>query len=401
MLRSLLATAADVRKVGVGGCAVPVIPHFSTKLVLRGLMTAHMIDWITARIPCFHPEPIDGGRVMKLSPNGEIVWEVASRLEVEGSFESNLLIRTWALDPDGKGNILEISGNPTKWLQGHNLFGGFLQPGPLAELMMYRLVELLPGLQPTDMDRRRWRSGLFDLLRVDVNRMLKLDSRASVRAWLRAAEQSAYMKHRGRGTLTKNGTLYFGQHSRRWSAKFYSKGDELEAGKGHDLPKHIESPGQLLAWATDKLRYEVVLRSMELKDKGLRLASDWSDTTGAELLNGIAKGITMSDLKALPTTAIQSLPTRLLAVYHLWQEGHDLRAMYPKNTFYRYRRQLLPYSVDIAILQPHEDKRSNVVPLIRILEAVPVGPPEWAYGTPLLVGPSDLIDARRRFAAAR
>lgn len=109
----------------------------------------------------------------------------------------------------------------------------------------------------------------------------------------------------------------------------------------------------------------------------------------------------MSNLKALPTTAIQSLPTRLLAVYHLWQEGHDLRAMYPKNTFYRYRRQLLPYGVDIAVLQPNDDKFSNVVPLIRILEAVPVSPPEWAYGTPLLIGPADLVEARRRFAAAR
>ena len=57
---------------------------------------------------------------------------------------------------------------------------------------------------------------------------------------------------------------------------------------------------------------------------------------------------------------------------------------------------MLPHGIDIAIRQPHED-RSNVVPLIRVIEAVPVGPPEWAYGTPLLVGPSDLIEARRRF----
>lgn len=47
-------------------------------------------------------------------------------------------------------------------------------------------------------------------------------------------------------------------------------------------------------------------------------------------------------------------------------------------------------------LQPHEG-RSNVVPLIRMIEAVPVGPPEWAYGTSLLVGPSDWIEAWRWF----
>ena len=50
-------------------------------------MTTIMIDWITARVPCFHPEPILGGRVLKLSPEGEKVWEVATRLEVVGSHE--------------------------------------------------------------------------------------------------------------------------------------------------------------------------------------------------------------------------------------------------------------------------------------------------------------------------
>jgi len=365
-------------------------------------MTSHMIDWISARVPCFHPVPLDGGRVMKLSPDGAIEWEVASRLEVEGSHSTNLLLRTCGVDPDGCGVILELSGNPTKWMQGHNLFGGFLAPGPLVELLMYRLCEVLPGLQPTDLDLRRWRDGHVELLRVDVNRMFALDRPSHVRAWLRAAEHSAYLKHRGKGTLTRDGTLYFGKHSRRWAAKFYAKGDELDAGKDHALPKTIEAEDAawLSAWAGDKLRFEVVLRAMELKERGLRWVFDWSDTTGAEILNGIAKGIQMSDQRALPTTAIQDLPVRLVAVYHLWQEGHDIRAMYPSRTFYRYRRQLLPYGIDIAIRQPHED-RSNVVPLVRVLEAVPASLPDWVYGTSLLLGPADLDEARRRFRESR
>lgn len=104
----------------------------------------------------------------------------------------------------------------------------------------------------------------------------------------------------------------------------------------------------------------------------------------------------MSDQLTLPTTALENLPPRLVAVYHLWQEGHDIRAMFPKPTFYRYRKGLLPLGVDLAVRQPHED-RSNVVPLIRVLEAVPMEPPAWAYGTSLLVGPADLIEARSRF----
>lgn len=359
-------------------------------------MTTIMIDWITARVPCFHPEPIIGGRVLKLSPEGEKVWEVATRLEVIGSHETNLLIRTHGTGVDGEGVILEISGNPTKWLQGHNLFGGFAAPGALVEALMYELCGVLQGLQPTAHNHRQWADGRIELLRVDLTQMLQLDSRGSVRAWIRAAEHSAYLRHRGRGSLTKNGTLYYGQHSRRWSLKFYSKGDELEAGKDHGLSEKLERRSDLLNYADRALRCELVMRGMELKRRGLRWCFDWSDTTGAELLNGTVQGLNMSDQLTLPTTALENLPPRLVAVYHLWKEGHDIRAMYPERTFYRYRNQLLPFKIDLANLQPRED-RSNVVPLIRVLEAVPMEPPAWAYNTPLLVGPADLIKARSRF----
>jgi len=359
-------------------------------------VTTTMIDWISARIPCYHAEPIIGGRVLKLTPEGEKLWEVATRLEVAGSYESNLLVRTYGVGLDGEGVILEISGNPTKWLQGHNLFGGFSAPGLLIEALMHRLCQVLPDLQPTAHNHRQWADGRFELSRIDLTWMLQLDSRGSVRAWLRAAERSAYLKQRGRGTLTKNGTLYFGQHSRRWALKFYSKGDELEAGKGHGLSDQLERHEDLLSYADRMLRCELVMRGMELRRRGLRWAFDWSDTTGWQLLKGIVQGLNMSDQITLPTATLENLPPRLFAVYHLWLDGHDIRAMYPKPTFYRYRKQLLPLGIDLAIQQPHED-RSNVVPLIRVLEAVPVGPPDWAYGTPLLVGPSDLIKARSRF----
>lgn len=360
-------------------------------------MTTFMLDWITARVPCFHPVPIDGGRVLKIKPDGEIEWEVASRLPVVGSHESSLLIRTYGVDHLRQGMILEVSGNPTKWLQGHNLFGGFLEPGPLLEMLLYRLCEVLPGLQPSDLDLRRWRDGHCELLRVDVNTMYALGNRPAVRSWLRAAEHSAYLRHRGKGTLVKEGTLYFGQGSKRSVTKFYGKGDELDAGKGHGLPLGLcNHATQLLAWADDKLRFEVMLRSKEIQQRGLRWAFDWSEKTGAEVLKGIAEGIMMSDNKALPTTAITDLPSKLRMAYEAWQNGADLREILSKNTFYRYRRQLLSLGIDIAIRQPHEDC-SNVVPLIRIIEAVPCGPPAWAYGTPLLIGPADLVEARRRF----
>jgi II/X family phage/plasmid replication protein len=52
--------------------------------------------------------------------------------------------------------------------------------------------------------------------------------------------------------------------------------------------------------------------------------------------------------------------------------------MFSKAKFYKRRKQLLEYSIDIAILQDKEEE-SNIVPMIRYLEAVPMGIPDWAY----------------------
>ncbi len=51
--------------------------------------------------------------------------------------------------------------------------------------------------------------------------------------------------------------------------------------------------------------------------------------------------------------------------------------MLSKTSFYKHRRDLLEYGIDIAIRKEVAD-RTNVIPLVRVLEAVPVGVPKWA-----------------------
>ena len=46
--------------------------------------------------------------------------------------------------------------------------------------------------------------------------------------------------------------------------------------------------------------------------------------------------------------------------------------------FYRYRRKLKEYDIDIGILRDVEKDTNNVIPLMRVLEAQPVGIPDWA-----------------------
>lgn len=73
-----------------------------------------------------------------------------------------------------------------------------------------------------------------------------------------------------------------------------------------------------------------------------------------------------------------AMPRTLQASYQLWRQGADLRQLLAKNTFYRHRRELLAYGVDIAAMHLSPE-HNNIVPLMRIIEALPVANPTWAY----------------------
>ncbi|MCC5709515.1 phage/plasmid replication protein, II/X family, partial [Klebsiella pneumoniae] len=61
---------------------------------------------------------------------------------------------------------------------------------------------------------------------------------------------------------------------------------------------------------------------------------------------------------------------------------YDIRSMHSKTAFYRYRKGLMDaLGIDIATVQYKQP--DNVVPFIRIIEAKPMGVPDWAIGTDL------------------
>ena len=89
----------------------------------------------------------------------------------------------------------------------------------------------------------------------------------------------------------------------------------------------------------------------------------------------------MNSVSTLPASVLDAMKPSLRMAYQSWESGVDLRAILPTRTFYRYRAELLPHGIDIAALNPKET--SNVVPLVRVLEAVPAPVPDWAQGTKL------------------
>lgn len=143
-----------------------------------------MIDWVTARLPCQNSGDICDGKVIKINADDTAIeWTTQTRLSLTGSHDSSISIRSVT------ENTIEISGNPAKFLQGHNLFGS----NDLRLLMWVFFETLLSmydiGLNPTIQDLQAIKEGRYTVSRVDINETWFLKNRSEVMAWIRAAGQ--------------------------------------------------------------------------------------------------------------------------------------------------------------------------------------------------------------------
>jgi len=335
-----------------------------------------MIDWVTGKFRITHnPDVLRSGQSIRtkiVDGIETIEYDIANRLSVKGSHDATITIRSHT------DNTVEISGNPAKFLQGHNVFGTndlkYLVAKMIDKLCMIDELEL----KPTDVEYENIQQGIYHLSRVDVNEHFAFPSAQVARAWLRAAGNSANMKFRGAG-LFKEGTLYF--EGKRYIPKIYFKYDEINSkDKSHRLPDELLQIPELIEYAEKSLRFEIKILSTQLKDWYLHLGCNWDADTATMLINDqfISK-LQLSANMPIENEVIESLPKNLRLTYTAWVNGEDLRQVLSRPTFYRYRTRLLEYGIDISIVKDIEKEQSNVVPMIRYLESVPMGIPDWAY----------------------
>lgn len=335
-----------------------------------------MIDWLTAVIPLKHKR-INNGGVTAFDSDGVERWTMAVAKAFQGSFESSIQVKSNDITECREyGQLLYISGNPTKFLQGHNIIGT-----DDLNLLTLRLLEAIApqaGFEVDAFTKARVLRGDYFVKRIDINYMFELPSLFDVRAWIDAAGMKSRTRH-GRSTI-KKGTIYYGQHSKRWSFKGYSKYDEIMGGeKGHRLPPHLlNSP--LLAFTENKLRLELVLRAPELK----KITDDENPTARQllaiglqELFNDYLSRLEMTANVSLRDETMCKLPRAVQGTYALWRQGFDVRSVLSKATFYRHKKDLIEFQIDISLPFDNQDNHaSNVVPLVRVLEAKPVAIPQ-------------------------
>lgn len=331
-----------------------------------------MIDWLSVRIPVTLPAPIAGGHTVKLDREGAVVLTTPHRLMVEGSFSSSLSIRAPSVGE------LEISGNVAKWLAGHNLWGSDC-PISLLWAALVRLEGMsgvLPGsLASIGLDGPHSLAATI-LTRIDCTGMLLLDALPDVRAFLRSAELTGRMTHRGRGVMDE-GTLVFG-HAKgkaftRSQIVMYAKGPETLK---HRLPDCMMTDPEVRSWVDRCLRVEVRLGRLELQETGLRLLSNWREGAALHVWEQAMAKLTFSE--ADQQIDLMAIPKKFRGTYAAWETGRDCRQLLSKTTFYLHRSEIRKLTgVDISI-PPAPAPASNVVSLTEVLSARWADRPEWA-----------------------
>jgi hypothetical protein len=314
-----------------------------------------MIDWFTGYVG-YDASLMPIGRFWEVDRHGSVVRERPRWETAEGSFKSGVQVtKAMPTDPMRESakqfgflcaeDVLKISGNPAKYLQGHNVTGPSVsQLGPVVQGLVRAFPE---DLRPHDADSLVLPA--VHRSRVDVNTLVDLGSHQAVHDWLTLAETKTRSRH-GRA-VNSDGTVYWGQHSTRWAMKAYCKHCELQKHPPADQELYRE----LLEWTRTFLRIELVLRRPELKDRGtLDESIIWEFFAKLELSTMRAK--TYSEAKSV-------LSTGMKASLALWYSGTDIKCFLPHRTFYRHRKEILAVT-GIDLSRPYVDQDAGAAAVL-------------------------------------
>lgn len=145
---------------------------------------------------------------------------------------------------------------------------------------------------------------------------------------------------------------YDAKRANWWKAKLYDKTAELEG-------RRRSSGGATLA------RFEVQLGTEYLKREGLDNVMKWKDQTMGQIIYG--KFATPVFKQGIDVQEWGDLPSKLEHWATLWREGRDLRTKMSKSQYFKVRKVLLEYGIDIGT-------PCNVTALTRHCRVVEVTP---------------------------
>ena len=317
-------------------------------------MAEIMVDWITGSIVPHLELPeakiFDTGRFIEVSPHGELLKQFSSRIFHKGSFDNRLAFRA------PYANQLEMSGNPVKYFQGHNLFGSddylglFISAGADAR----KRNAQFPGAHTYKA------YGFFrpKFTRLDLTRSYRFNSNEEARAWLKNV--AAHGRAKSGSAQLKSDTVYFGKNSTHWTMKIYQKFDEINSGKkDHEISSKLSTADKdlLFQWAEGVVRFELTLRGPEIEKLpySFDLLEVWNTYFKRIHFNENGEVFDMTQV----AEKFNLTPTKKLLLIS-WGNGVDIRTMYAEKSFYRVRKQILD-ATDLDISVPFVPNDTDAV----------------------------------------
>lgn len=306
-------------------------------------------DWVTA--VHVYPEgvpPRESGRVLKVTSDGQIDWE-SQCWEAIRCPSSDTSIRAKC-----DGRSLRVTGNVGRFGRASNVTGYSLGVCvDRARVLLENLGFDVTGFGVAGNHTEFGRTGTV-LARVDlaanclVSDYPMLCHALSVRKIGRVAP-----------IMGKYGPTWgYGAKRGGWvRAKLYDK-DAEQAGR------RTTSPGATMA------RFEVQLGREWLRVNGLDTVESWCGLSeGGVDMGQVIWGRFAEEafMEGADGASFVELPASLQRYAYAWKDGADVRSMVSDRTYYRVRRQLLEYGIDVGV-------RCNVVALKREVRKVSV---EW------------------------
>jgi hypothetical protein len=332
----------------------------------REIEVPFFVDWLTLEQDFdFDVPEYCGGIVQASDVNGEIEWLTVQHSRVFGSYDTSLRIRS-------HGNRVTFSGNVSRFGRPDNVFGFDL--GQCLQRVNAVLRRI--GLPPFTMGQKfyahvKTQDGMklvakwtgCRLTRIDLTRNYCTGSAANARAYLEfLATQQATARIKV-GTHGDGETVDWGRGSRRVYAKAYIK--------AHELARH-GGPDQLIEWCNEVglVRFELTVKATQLHTMGCNYLGGLDMGQLVELFQDRATVLTRAEHSH---DDLQELPSHLRSTARDWLAGDDVLSAMSRATFFRKRKALLPYGIDIAV-------RRNVVnfkPRVRVIELQPAARPLW------------------------
>jgi len=307
-----------------------------------------MLDWFTG-VCLYDASHLNPDVVYRVNSQGDIAWSKECYIEAIGSYDEKLQLQR-AIYPEMvipsrtggivSSDLLRISGNPTKFLQGHNVFG--LGVDSLTSLIAGSVLGLPKTLCPVDADIDR--DFIVKMSRVDIAKMINLGSHEVVHRWIQQLALSA--RRRRASALMSGDTVYIGMGSRRWNIKAYCKACELLK---HPLLRDANFTKLLYGICEGMLRMELTLRGQEIEDN-----PDLSEDTFWKYFDRLQIGAwDMARVKN-----IDNLPMAVQGIFWRWYSGDTGRSLCKSTaTFYRQRRLILDsLGVDIDVPRVNQEQ---------------------------------------------